>query len=834
MSDEQLIGVAAAVADGTKVDWGAATQHLDNLEDQQVLEGLRLISEVTRSKWVTFPPDERPSANSSDSQGDRATADSYERDTPALEHHWGPLRLIERVGRGTFGDVYRAWDTRLDREVALKILHRHESADENAASTIIQEGRLLARVRHPNIVTVYGAERIRDSVGVWMEFVHGSTLEHELQKTGPFDVDRLIRVGLELGDALAAVHRAGLLHRDIKTNNVMRDLDGRLLLMDFGAGELADGRSSSAVGTPLYVAPEIVAGRKASRQSDIYSLGVVLFRLATGRYPIEGATLDEIRAKHEQGVETSLARLRPDLPTPIVTAIDRAIDRDPARRFGTVDEFCVAFSSLAEQSGILSTSRTVYVAASPRRWWWYTAAAIVVALLAVGVSVLWPRPHAPAIAVLPLKNLGSDPHSSEFADGLTDELTRQLTMIQGLDVRSRTSAFALRYDSANLQEIGHRLRSDYLLTGSVVRADDRVRINVQLVRVSDDATVWTAKLDRNVNDLLNIQDEISRSIINQLQVKLDRLPRRYDIDAATYERYLRARSLSERKDRTSLRSAIAYYKEVIANDATFAPAYAGLADAYADYEFWGVNFEEAYTQVKAAAVKALELDPSLAEAHAAMGLVYARDRQWGEAEREFQHSIQLNPNLSRAHRAYGFWLLYQEGKLDQASKELQLALRSDPLSLDVRRMMAYIEVSSRQYEAAIDNCQRVLKEDPNFPLIPFVLGRAYMFHGESAEALKVLEAIPPNRAPELGYAYATLGRRDEAEALANKASNVPLTQAVIYAGLNEPDRAFAALERAAAIGDPKIGAALTYPELAVLRQDRRFPDLRRRLGLPPL
>ena len=309
--------------------------------------------------------------------------------------------------------------------------------------------------------------------------------------------------------------------------------------------------------------------------------------------------------------------------------------------------------------------------------------------VAGGAARRWPLVEAchPAIAYRS-ENLGADPNGSEFADGLTDELTRQLTMIRGLDVRSRTSSFVFR-TGRSIYEIGRQLRADYLLTSSVLHAGERVRIIAQLVRVSDDATVWAATIERNVNDLFNIQDEISRSIINQLQVKLDRLPRRYDSDAATYERYLRARSLSERKDRSSLLTAITYYKEVIAADANFAPAYAGLADAYADYEFWGVNYEAAYSEVKNAASKALELDPQLPEAHAAMGLVHARDRHWQDAEREFQRSIQINPNRA-APPAHGFWTLYQEGKLADASKELQLALRNDA-SLDVRRMMAYVE-----------------------------------------------------------------------------------------------------------------------------------------------
>jgi serine/threonine-protein kinase len=811
--EEVLLEVAAAVADGTRVDWNSAAETASTADERHLVDALKFIAEVRPQPVEPF-----------------VDAALDERETLK---EWGPLTILGKVGRGTFGDVYRAWDTRLDREVALKILRRQDAPDKPHNPTVIEEGRLLARVRHRNVVTVYGAERIHGHVGVWMEFLNGDTLEDELLKQGPFDIDRVIKIGVELADALAAIHRAGLIHRDIKTKNVMRDGEGRLVLTDFGAGELIGvdgGRASRSLGTPLCSAPEVLAGDAASQRSDVYSLGVLLYRLLTGSYPVEGRTFEDVCDAHARGQRKPLSEARPDLPTKVAQTIDCALDPDPAKRYETADAFGSALSTMDAPAEI---DTVIAARVRSRKRWLMAFAALFVMILggAMLTRSWWGKPLPPAIAVLPLKNLGTDPSGGDFADGLTDELTRQLTMIRGLDVRSRASSFAFRDRAVNLQEMGRQLRADYLLTGSVLHAGDRVRINAQLVRVSDDATIWAAKIDRNFNDLFQIQDEISRSIVNQLQVKLDRLPRRYDIDAATYERYLRARSLSERRDRTSLQTAIAYYKEVIASDATFAPAYAALADAYADYEFWGVNFEAAYSQVKNAASKALELDPALPDAHAAMGLVHARDRHWQDAEREFQRSIQINPNLSRTHRSYGFWALYQEGRLDEASKELQLALRIDPLSLDIPRMMAYIEVSDGQYAAAIDNCRRVLREDPNFPLIPFVFGRALLFNGNTAEALSVLESIPPNRAPELGYAYATIGRRAEAEALARKAKDVPLTEAVIFAGLNDADRAFAALERAAAIGDPKIGAVLMYPELAVLRNDPRFRPFRRRLGL---
>jgi serine/threonine-protein kinase len=812
MADEALVNLAIAVADGAPVDWGVASQTLGSPDELELLEGLKLVADVTRARGVPLPP------------SPAATGDA--------EHalpEWGPLRVIERVGRGTFGDVYRAWDTRLEREVALKILHRSESDQPASGSTAVEEGKLLARVRHPNVVTVYGAERMDGQVGVWMEFVHGETLETELVERGPFDSGRVVDIAVQLGDALAAVHRAGILHRDVKPHNVMRDQDGRLLLTDFGACELLDapgGSPADAVGTPLYTAPEVIAGRGATRQSDVYSLGVLLYRLVTGGYPVEGRTLDEVRTAHAKGARRPLRTVRGDLPDAVGRAIDRAIDPDPAQRFASADALRDAFSAIAHPA----TSPPDAATARRRK-----AAVVFAALLAVAGAVAfvrWSEPAPLAIAVLPLENLGSNPDDAEFADGLTTELIRHLAMFPGLDVRSRTSSLAFKNQPRDVRDAGRRLQATLLLEGAVQRTGTRIRINAQLVRAADDATIWAGKFDRDVSAVPAIQDEISRAIVNELRLKLDpRSHPRYDIDVVTYERYLRARSLSARPDRDSLRTAIAFYKEVTATAPGFAPAYAGLADAYADLEFWGINFEDTYSQVKAAASKAIELDPELPEAHVAMGLVYARDRQWELAERAFQRALAINPNLSRSHTAYAHWYLFQMGQLDRALEELQLSLRHDPLSLDVRRVMAYVQISAGQYEAALENASYVLKVDPKFPLIRLVRARALLMTGRSADAIAVLEPMPPNRAPELGYAYAVTGREPQARALADAASNVPLTQAIIYAGLRDHDRAFAALERGAAAGDPKIGGVLTYPELRGLREDPRFEAFRRRIGL---
>ncbi|MGH9385532.1 MAG: protein kinase domain-containing protein [Vicinamibacterales bacterium] len=346
---KSFLDVAAVLADGQAVDWEAAERLAVTEADRSLLTELRFIAAITRDP---ISRDGSSSASASSHPMTSAKPAALENITPTtIPDKWGPLTVIERVGGGTFGEIYRAWDSRLDREVALKVLRRREREDERQTSTAVQEGRLLARVRHPNVATVYGAERVDGRVGVWMEYVHGKTLEEELAEHGPFDVDRVIAIGIELGSALATVHRAGVIHRDVKTQNVMVDCDGRLVLTDFGAGveleERPDTDARELAGTPLCVAPEVLAGQPATPRSDIYSLGVLLYHLLTRTYPVRGRTLKEVRAAHASGIRVNLAEARPDLPPGLAQTIDRALDPDPRRRFDTPDSFATDLRAFA-------------------------------------------------------------------------------------------------------------------------------------------------------------------------------------------------------------------------------------------------------------------------------------------------------------------------------------------------------------------------------------------------------------------------------------------------------------------------------------------------------
>jgi serine/threonine-protein kinase len=376
--NDALLAAAAAVADGAAVDWESVERAISNDEDRRLLAELRFIAEMTRALV----------SNASDSR--KRDASEVEPDPAPIRSAgdiWGPLQIIEHVGRGTFGDVYRAWDRRLDREVALKILRRRERGDPRDASTVIQEGRLLARVRHPNVATVYGAERIDGHVGVWMEFVQGRTLEQELRTVGPFDADRVIRIGIELSGALSTVHRAGLIHGDVKAQNVLCDRDGRLVLTDFGAGserrELRAGTSPDLAGTPITLAPELLQGHAATPLTDVYSLGILLYHLATGAYPISGQSLKDIRDAHARGHRIPLAVARPDLPRAFVRIIDRAVDPDPANRYESAESLGSALTSLT-----LAADQALTPRRSAAVWPW-AAIGLVLVVSAAAAWMTW-------------------------------------------------------------------------------------------------------------------------------------------------------------------------------------------------------------------------------------------------------------------------------------------------------------------------------------------------------------------------------------------------------------------------------------------------------------
>jgi TolB-like protein/Tfp pilus assembly protein PilF len=798
----RLDDIAGAILDGMPVDWSLVD------EDDVLIEQLKTLETLRRRR--------RPTAATGASGG----------------FTWGHLQVSERIGHGAYGDVYKAWDTRLDREVALKLLPVDDLGTSSALSSIIEEGRLLARVRHPNVVTIYGAERIDSRAGLWMELVKGRTLEECLRAGRTFTGAEATRLGVELCQAVSAVHAAGLLHRDIKAQNIMLDDSGRLVLMDFGTGgeltELAETMGGRIAGTPLYLAPEIFAGGTATHRSDVYSIGVVLFRLLTNSYPVSGTDLADLRRAHGGEGAVNPADWAA-IPRALRQVLARALDRDPERRYASADAFREALAAAERRPSRTGRSLVAAVAlllvTGIASW----NVGLRDRLVAIGVLA-----KDPTIVVLPFTDAGSDPGHAGFAEGLTNQFSRDLANIEGLQVIGETSSLYFKDRPRDLQDVTKQLQADFAVEASVQRIGNRLRLDASLVRLPDQAVEWSYSYDREFKDVLAIQDEISLAIVNKLRLKLGGGQRRYYANVEAYDLYLQA--LGVRNGTGEGRGpdvAKKLFERVIEIDRTFAPAWAGLATVYQPM-FWNVS-TAGWAGMGPAARKAIELDPFLPEAHAAMGLAYAYERDWKNATNAFERALEGNPNLTQIHAAYSDALVLM-GQPDRALELLERAIELDPLSLFVLRDLAYAQFLNRDFEASIANYRRIEERDPDF-MGDLLTTRALMMAGEHEKAIELYESKPANAEWErwLARAYFATGRQtDLARLIAKEQKSNSYQHALVFAGIGDKEQTFESLFKAA--NEPglvgRVAGILFAPEMAFLRDDARFDELRRILKLP--
>ncbi len=467
-----------------------------------------------------------------------------------------------------------------------------------------------------------------------------------------------------------------------------------------------------------------------------------------------------------------------------------------------------------------------------RPWTIAAAALLVVGAGALGAWWIGQRSAPIAIAVLPLENLSHDPASDYFADGLTDELIRNLSLIEGLSPRSRTSSFAFKGKARSVREVGKELAAEYIVEGSVLRLGTQLRVDVQFVRARDDLTVWSERYDRALTDVFRIQDEISRGIVNSLRLKLGRGRRRYETSAEAYDLYLRARAMGIQNGLSGEIESGNQFEQAIARDPSFAPAYAGLAAAHAArYGSGYFNPGDESPKMQAAAERALELDPLLAEAHGAMGMVYANQAQWARAEASFRRALELDPHDSVIYGNYALELLFPLGRVAEAVRQLRIALKHDPIGARLRYILVNALIANGRFDDAARECEAL---PADFPGRGQWLGRAWLGQGKVREAIAILEDEDKRRAPVrgyLGYAYGRAGRREEAEKLAAAATDA-YSQALTYAGMGDRDRTVEALEGMAVLGPVRLGRTLTYPEFVLVRGDVRVKALRKRVGLP--
>jgi serine/threonine-protein kinase len=831
----QLIDdLAVAVLDGTSVDWNAVESSADG-NARVAIHALKIVATMAEAQREALPP---PS-----------TAESENGERTAGPEYWGHLSLIEHIGAGSFGEVYRAWDSRLDREVALKLLPAAERPD--AESSVIREGQLLARVRHPNVVTIYGAEQIDDRVGLWMELVRGRTLEELLKSGTTFTTDEVIRIGIELSRAVAAVHGAGLLHRDIKAQNVMREESGRIVLMDFGTGQELTHPAPNVAGTPLYLAPEVLAGERASVQSDLYSLGVLLFRLLSGEYPVAGSTADEVRVAHERGQRSRLREVRPRLSRRLAQVVDRATEPRREMRYSAATALAAALEPLSRESrrlrrtyGLVAVGVAVLVGLSWQVSRQHLDAGVGRASLSgfplgPATTPWWTAPrstNSPVLAVLPIRRAPTTEGGDALADGLTYELRDRLATVQGMDVVASASAFAFTQTTAGIGEVTDHLGADFVVTGELQELQNAFRITVNLIRTTDSVPLWTQEFDTQRDRLASLPDDIARAIVSRLKLAPGRDQGRSTVSPEAYLQYLTARGIAARSFKRYDEVA-SLLESALAMDPSFARGWAALSGALG----WTVRLRapgEAMAgiepRLRRAALEAIRLDPDLAEAHAAIGGLQALDGEWKEAETSFARAIELNPTATETHTDAALLLLYPLGRFDHAFELLKLAREMNPLGLHVHRSLACLQVESSRvdlYDEAIRTSRWALERDPELGWTDVCLGRALLLTGRVDEAERIFNA-KPQYWQFRGYLAAVRGLHDEARAIAEAHPEAPARQMLIYAGLGDLDRAFDVLNTVADVNRWRAATFMQWPEMAVMRKDPRYAEMRRRLGVP--
>ena len=570
-----LADLADAVADGTPVDWDAVESSAMSPAQRNIIAQLRALAAVHSVARTPTPEVTGSSITKSDiapAVTEATVTDATRTGTPST---WRHLILRERVGRGGFGVVYRAWDSRLDKEVALKLIPAGTTAMVDSA--IGGEARRLARVRHPNVVTIHGADNADGQFGLWMEFVRGRTLRQIIEDRGPFGAHEAVTLGAEVARALAAVHAAGLVHRDLKAQNVMREDGGRVVLMDFGAGDNQASTSPHRMaGTPVCMAPELFEDQRATPQSDIYSLGVLLFYLVTRKHPVSGQNWEEVAAAHRSSQRQLLRDLRPELPAAFVDCVEALTAPDPSKRIQT--------AGAAE-----AALQRVLVRESPRRRWGIAvAAAVVVAALTIGANLntlrarFWGAPLAvQSIAVLPMANLSGDAGRDYFVDGMTDQLIAELSRISALRVTDRTSVMGYKQTTKRLNEIAGELGVDAVLEGSIVLAGSNLRLTTALIRAVDGRRLWSKTYDKSLKDALTVQAELTRDLAGGIQLaltptELRDLEQTFQASQDAQDLYLRGRALMYRIDRVRQSEACDLLERAVTLEPKYRPGVGSL------------------------------------------------------------------------------------------------------------------------------------------------------------------------------------------------------------------------------------------------------------------
>jgi len=765
-------------------------------------------------------------------------------------------KILEKIGQGGMGVVYKAEDLRLKRTVALKFLPSTLTADAGAKERFIQEAQTASSLQHQNICNIHDIEEMADGgLYIVMDYYQGESLKERIAR-GPVEMEQAVDIALQIADGLSKAHSQGIVHRDIKPANIFITTDGAVKILDFGLAKLAGQaqltRTGSTIGTTAYMSPEQAQGLEVDQRTDIWSFGVLLYEMLTGKRPFPGEYEQAVifSILHEE--PKTVASLRADLPAEIQSLIEKALLKDRSARYQRMADLMADLNSIKMKrtgptngaAGRSGSKKGILFAAG--------GLLLLMAILVTAWQIGWrkPVPMIDSIAVLPLQNLSADPEQEYFSDGMTEALITELQKITSLRVISRTSVMRYKKTEKLMPQIAQELNVRALVEGSILREGNTVRITVQLIQASPEKHLWARPYDREMKSVLALQSEVAQAIAAEIDAVVTpderaRLNTAHEVSAEATDAYLKGRFYWNKRTAADLWKAVEYFNRAIEADPAYALAYAGLAQAFVILpEYAMVPPTEWLPKAKAMAEKALELEPNLAEAHAVLGLKYLQfDWDWARAEHEFLQAIKINPNFATTYHWYAIYLR-DWGRVDEAMTQIRKAQSLDPLSLVILNNVGIVYFYMRRYDEAIEAMKEALDLEPDFALIHLNLSKIYCEKGQFAEALAEVQRVRsvssevPYGLPNLGYVYARTGKIAEAGEVVRELLRVrqqglavSFGIAMVQVGLQNYDRALYWLEKACEEHDRWMVVLKIDPMFDPLRGDPRFQAILKRVGL---
>lgn len=791
-------------------------------------------------------------------------------------------RVVEKIGEGGQGTVYKVIDTALDRPAVIKVLPPDLTDSPSNLVRFEREAKLASSLDHPNICTIFGLHKVGDVQFIAMQYIEGRNVR-DIVGGRPLDLRRALSIAIQVTDALGAAHGRGIAHRDIKARNVMVTRSGTVKVLDFGLAKLIEGPHASSsdpqltevgvpYGTSTYAAPEQAQGLKADHRADIFSTGVLLYEMLAGTWPFRGKTALDVRYAVVYHQPKPIVEARGEDSPPlrrIQEILDKALAKAPEDRYQRIEDMRGDLQQVLREIEVDSSLANTLTdapsiappASHPRSAPFWTTPRKIAALAAAIVLILalsfvafrgyrsaQPDSSINSLAVLPFTN--NDPNNDYLSDGITESLIESLSRMPDLKVKSRSTVFHYKGREADPKNIGRELGVHALLSGSVSQVGDDLAVSVELIDVRDDSHIWGERYSRKVSDVVALPQQISRDVSQRLRSRADNLDhaqitRNYSPDSEAYRLYLQGRYNWNKRTVEGLQSGIDYFGKAIMRDQDYGLAYAGLADCYVLLNVYNVtSADDSYPKAEAAARKALSINESLAEAHTALALVTYRYRlKWQEAEEHFKKAIALNPNYATAHQWYGSYLS-ATGRFNEAIAEGRTAHDLEPFSLTIYSdYIRYLYYAGLLDEARTESL-KMLEMDSNFPRAHYELGLVLEEEGKLEEAVaefkQALKASPDNvtALTALGHAQALAGKKTDAEKLIGRLQELshnvyvsPFQTAVIYAGLDDRKRALDWLEKARAERFNWLPFIKIDPVLKNLRSESRFMELSKSLGL---